>query len=313
MAMRIRGDTFLRSLILAYALLYGLTAYADMGSFVTTTQSLDQRPAGSSEHTALDDISGRLHPYSLTLFSIVSGPTVTNLGSDPVLEYTPSGRPVYQPTGYSLRQQATGGYHLSEDWVLGPVVNFSDSFYGATDDQIMLGDVQMQLTRLNAFEGKLLGNDFRVHWMLGADAPISENAHDLHMEGGVSETIIGRLNLKNSRFNIAGTVGSRTSFYHQGPFVADTKISSGVETSYHHSASFTSFVMSSIGGTAGPSVDMTSRTNLSGQMPSHIFGLTSGLRVKATDFISFSPFVNWFTDGPLSNSTIGLTTNIQLI
>jgi hypothetical protein len=133
------------------------------------------------------------------------------------------------------------------------------------------------------------------------------------MEGGVSETIIGRLNLKNSRFNIAGTVGSRTSFYHQGPFVADTKISSGVETSYHHSASFTSFVMSSIGGTAGPSVDMTSRTNLSGQMPSHIFGLTSGLRVKATDFISFSPFVNWFTDGPLSNSTIGLTTNIQLI
>jgi hypothetical protein len=288
-------------------------SHADMTAFVTTSQSLQQRPAGSSTHSLLDDISGQAHPYSFTLFSIFSGPTVSNLDSEPSVAISAHGKRLSVPTGYSVRHQATFGYHLSENWVLGPVLDFSDSFYGPTSGQLTMGDAQLRITRLNAFEGRIGANDVKVHLMFGSSAPTSQNAHDLHGQGGVSETLIARMNIRDSRWSLGGTAGARTSFYDQGAFAQVTKLSSGLEASYHHNQYLSSFFMPTIGDSIGPKIDMTTKTNLLGAIQTHIFGVTVGARIRATDAISISPIINWFTDSPLSNSTIGLTTSIQLI
>jgi hypothetical protein len=159
----------------------------------------------------------------------------------------------------------------------------------------------------------MFGQDLKVHLQFAGSVPTSQNAHDLHGQGGVSETAIAKMTLRDSRWSIGGTAGARTSFYNQSSFVQNTKLSAGTEFSYHHNSYLSTFEMLSAGDSFGPNVDMTTRTNLMGTRQSHILGLTFGARVRATDAISLSPIVNWFTDSPLSNTTIGLTTSIQLI
>ncbi|MBI3557304.1 MAG: hypothetical protein HY074_13655 [Deltaproteobacteria bacterium] len=223
--------------------------------------------------------------------------------------------------GASMRYVIAASARLSSNMVLGPSVDFSQKFYGSEPKKLKLGDPQLKLAISDVIRTNIGPHNFKSSLWFSASAPTSDQSRNNHALTSVGASFIPRLAFAHSDFSLSGMGSIRSTLVHKDigdGILTPLRFFLGIQANYKMSRPLSTFLMVYSSATTGPEIpmgdaDLASDNSGSNGTGGRKLGIMPGGLIRATDFISISPRMNWTVGKPMNTTTVGLNANIQMI
>lgn len=304
-------------------LLLGASALAQTGA--TSSSEATGAMANDSKLTATtaeavggeSQINQKRLPITLSLLSFLYGPTVGDPGSG----ITPTSW-VSDEMGLSLQNQVSVRYDITDQLSIAPTFDFEvlmtdPAGYYRPDQYVALTyDSFIRTTYVNAFNTYLSGNEFWLNADFRYYVPTSDFSRNHNSLGSARFTLTPNLQFQNSGFSVALVnfarywlqtqdlqTGTRSDYYALPQLMFYT----APLVNYQVSDSFSIWAMLE----ASMTYDTRGYVNTSDPERS-LVDIEPGFDLKIGKNVTISPYLNWFTNRPLSTTSINVMTSIAI-
>ncbi len=285
----------------------GIPAASSTPSYSPVNTSTATTSMGTSERRAL--------PLSIAATSFFYGPRVAAPTSSSTTAFTKGGI-----WGLSLQNQIAAKYNLTNDLSITPVFDFvyqlTDPTNGGADRRVsLMYDSFIKVAKAGLIRGKLLGQKATLDCDTRVFVSTSESSRENKTRGSVRVSFIPSIEFNRSNFSLSMVNHARYWVQSNDRQALDPsatlprlQLYTGPQLNYQFTQQVTAWVLyeaTVVVDTAG--IPNTRNPNRS------LADVEPGLDIKINDRVSMTPYLNWYTNQPLSTTSMNLNANIVML
>jgi hypothetical protein len=251
-------------------------------------------------------------PLTIIDAAVLYGPTVNDPFGISVTDDS-----VDATTGITFRNQFNFKYKLNSQLTLTPVLDFD---YQLTDPdaarngvrQFRWRDSYVKLTHSSLWDADFSGNKFAVPAGVRLYAPTSKTARESNTIGAIRLDLNPEMTIAGSRFSVSTAnyvkVWAQTNrFDRSHKSLPSTELYAGPQLNYAFNDSAIAFVL----------YEVSVRYNTLGVPNTNdpkksLADLEPGASFKVHKRVALTPYLNWFTNQPISTTTLNLNADLTL-
>ncbi|HRK02569.1 MAG TPA: hypothetical protein PLH57_07870 [Oligoflexia bacterium] len=290
-----------------------LWSVAGLAASTSTTVSNAPASSGAVSETSIQDVAAqpKALPISAAAVNDFYGPALNDLGARQTAD---SAKDAVQPL--NSRHQIGISYAIDESTKFTPTLDFSLNYTipkGVENGErnFAWNDSYLKLSRAGLLDGKLGGNavalDGDIRYML----PTSKGARDADSYGAVRLSLSPSMQIANSNFSIVATNYARIHMYRsvtENLSATRWKFYTGPQVNYAVNDKVTAFVLFE----AVAAFDNQGYSNTTNDQLS-LADLEPGVELNLHERVSLTPFLNWYTNQPISTTSINLNATIKML
>lgn len=284
------------------------------GLAATTSTTVTNAPGtpGVSETTIQDVASQPTKlPVSATAVNDFYGPPLNDLGARQTAD---SEKEAVMPL--NSRHQIGFSYQIDESTKITPTLDFTLNYTipkGVEDGErnFKWKDSYVKLSRSGLFEGKIGGNAAALDGDIRYLLPTSKGSRDRDSYGSWRVTLAPSLQIANTNFSVVAASFARFFTYRstaENPTGTRWQLYTGPQVNYAVNDKLTAFVLFE----AIASWNNKGETDIDNPNAS-LADLEPGVEWAVHERVSLTPFLNWFTNQPLSTTSINLNATIKML
>lgn len=305
-----------------------MSCFWSLTSLAATTATVVDIPSSSSSSTpssnpvntstattSIGTSMRRTLPLSIAGTSFFYGPPVTAPTRSSTTAFTKGG-----VWGLSLQNQIAAKYSLTSDLSITPVFDFvyqlTDPTNGGAYRRVsMMYDSFIKVAKAGLFRGKLFGQKASLDCDTRIFVPTSESSRENGTRGSVRMSVIPSIELNRSNFSLSMVNHARYWIQSNDRQALDhlatlprLQLYTGPQLNYQFAPQITAWILyeaTVVVDTAGIPNTRNSNRSLADVEP--------GVDIKINDRVSVTPYLNWYTNQPLSTTSMNLNANIVML